>query len=145
MVAWRTTSNSKEMNIVLIVSQDLEMVSVWETLFEQKNCRVITEHLPESAIQTARLLPPALTVLDLDLSQTKRIDLCRKLRSTSSGTLLLLAPRANDMEIARYHQAGVDEYIPTPISPMALLIKSMAWLARQEWLVPRKLNAAMYV
>lgn len=134
-----------EMHTVLIVSQDSEMVGVWETLFKQKDCFVVVENAPENALQSSRLLTPTLTVLDLELSQHERIDLCRELRSTTNGTLLLLAPRSSDLEISEYHHAGVDEYICTPISPMALLIKSMAWLARQEWIVPRKQNTNMYV
>lgn len=145
MIDWNTSPNPNARHTVLIVSQDTEMTNVWKTLFEQKNCRVMIEHTPQGAVQTARLLSPALTILELDLSQNERIELCRELRAASNGTILLLAPRVNELEISLYHQAGADEYIPTPISPMALLIKSMAWLARQEWLVPRKLATNMYV
>jgi DNA-binding response OmpR family regulator len=145
MVAWKSDMSFNEMHTVLIVSQDPEMVQVWETLFEQKNCFVIIEKAPDNALQSSRLLTPVLTVVDLDLSQSERINLCRELRSTTNGTLLLLAPRGSAVEISEYHHAGVDEFISTPISPMALLIKSMAWLARQEWIVPRKQNTGMYI
>lgn len=133
MPAWKSDLNLDDMRSILIVSRDAEMVSVWETLFEQKNCRVVVEASPANAVQTSRLLSPALIVLELDLSHGSLLDLCRELRATTNGTLLLLAPRGGETEISKYHGAGVDEYIATPISPMALLIKSMAWLTRQEW------------
>lgn len=145
MVTWKSDMSFNEMHTVLIVSQDPEMVGVWETLFEQKDCFVVVENAPENALQSSRLLTPALTVVDLDLSQSERINLCRKLRSTTNGALLLLAPRDSEVEISEYHHAGVDEFLFTPISPMALLIKSMAWLARQEWIVPRKQNTGMCI
>jgi two-component system KDP operon response regulator KdpE len=122
-----------ELHTVLIVSKDTEMISVWETLFQQKNCYVVNETTPRTALQAAALIRPALIVLDLDLPQTARLDLCRKLRSTTTGTLLLLAPSSESENLFEYIDAGVNEHIPTPISPMALLVKSMAWLVRREW------------
>ena len=133
MVAWKSGSSFNEMNTVMIVSQDAEMVDVWKTLFEQKNCNVIRETSSEEALQTSRALSPSLIVLDLALSHLERVNLCRELRGTTNGTILLLAPKGNMMEISEYLHAGADEFLSTPISPMALLIKSMAWLVRQEW------------
>ncbi len=138
MSAWKPDFNLDDIRSILIVSRDMEMVNVWETLFKQKNCCVVTEDSPANALQTSRLLSPTLIVLALDLPHGSLLDLCRELRATTNGTLLLLAPRGGETEIATYHGAGVDEYIATPISPMALLIKSMAWLARQEWAPSRQ-------
>lgn len=145
MVIWRSTMNANEMHIVLIASRDAEMVSVWETLFEQKNCRVVVESTPRNAVQTSRLLAPTLIVLNLDMSVEDRLALCKGLRATTGGTLLLLAPHQSEANLSNYHFAGVDEIIPTPISPMALLIKSMAWLVRQEWLIPHSQPERAYI
>ncbi|MEK6752474.1 MAG: response regulator [Chloroflexota bacterium] len=145
MVAWKSNTSVDEMQTVLIVSQDAEMVIVWEALFEQKNYHVVCEIGAEEALQTARLLSPALIILDLDLIPSERIVLCRELRSTTNGTLLLLAPKRDEAEIFEYLYAGVDEFLSTPISPLALLVKSMAWLVRQEWIVPREQSSQVYV
>ncbi len=133
MVAWKSNTNFNETNTVLIISQDSEMVAVWETLFKQKNCRVVSETSVENAMQTARLLSPTLIVLDLPLPRLERVKFCRELRETTNGTILLLAPKGDITEISEYLHAGADEFLSTPISPMALMIKSMAWLVRQEW------------
>jgi DNA-binding response OmpR family regulator len=125
-----------DLHTVLIISKDVEMISVWETLFQQKNCNVIHESTPQAALDSATAMSPSLIVLDLDLPQPVRVELCRKLRVTTSGTMLLLAPSNENQHLFDYIHAGVDEYISTPISPMALLIKSMAWLVRQSWSVP---------
>ncbi|MBI5824982.1 MAG: response regulator transcription factor [Chloroflexi bacterium] len=145
MVAWKSDPNIDDMQTVLIVSQDAEMVMVWETLFEQKNYHVVCEAGAEDALQTARLLSPALIILDLDLTPSERIGLCRELRSTTGGTLLLLAPKRDEAEIFEYLYAGVDEFLSTPISPLALLVKSMAWLVRQEWIAPSGQSSQVYV
>ncbi len=146
MVAWKTEMNfNNEMQTALIISQDAEMVSVWETLFQQKKCSVVSETSAHNAVQTARLLSPSLIVLELDLPHQELLALCRELRPTTRGTLLLLAPWRNEKEVFDYHKAGVDEHLATPISPMGLLIKSMAWLARQEWIIPPDQPAQIYV
>ncbi len=132
MVAWKSEPGFDETNTVLIISQDAEMVEVWEALFEQKKCHVVCEPFIKDALQTSRLLSPALIVLELTLPRSERVKLCRELRSTTNGTILLLAPKGNMEEISEYLHAGVDEFLSTPISPMALLIKSMAWLVRQS-------------
>jgi DNA-binding response OmpR family regulator len=125
--------NLAELHTVLIISKDTEMISVWETLFQQKNCYVVNETTPQTALQAAALISPSLIVLDIDLPRASRVDLCRKLRATTSGTLLLLAPSNDSQHLFEYMDAGVNEHISTPISPMALLVKSMAWLVRQQW------------
>ena len=145
MVAWKTETNfNNEIQTALIISQDAEMVSVWEALFQQKNCNVVSESSPREAVQTARLLVPSLIVLDLHLPHQELLALCHEIRTTTRGTILLLAPWRNEKEVFDYHKAGVDEHLATPISPMGLLIKSMAWLARQEWIVPPDQPAQIY-
>ena len=133
MVAWKSNASLDKTNTVLIISQDAEMSDVWKTLFEKKNFPVVNETSKVEALQTARLLSPALIILDLNLSHVERAGLCHELRNTTNGTILLLAPKCNMTEISEYLHAGADEFLSTPISPMALLIKSMAWLVRQEW------------
>lgn len=133
MVVWKSEITIHAFHTVLIVSRDAEMISVWETLFTQKDCAVVSEACEYDAVQTARLLAPSLIILDLDLPHTERIDLCSKLRSTTNGTLLLLAPRGDDQQLFEYYRAGVDERLSTPISPLVLLIKSMSWLMRPQW------------
>jgi CheY-like chemotaxis protein len=144
MNAWKAEANSNMVQTVLIISQDAEMIAVWEMLFQQKNCYVVIETSPHSARQTAQLLSPSLIVLELDLPYSERLGLCKELRSTTHGTLLLLAPKGSEQEILNYYNAGVNEHLTTPISPMALLIKSMAWLVRQEWNIPRAQSSQVY-
>lgn len=145
MVAWKSNISITGIHTVLIISQDKEMADVWETLFEQKNCRVISETSAANALQTASLLSPSLIVLELSLSQPERVELCRALRATTNGILLLLAPKGDMAEISEYLHAGADEFLSTPISPMALLIKSMAWLVRQDWSQLNRQSPQLYV
>jgi DNA-binding NarL/FixJ family response regulator len=78
------------------------------------------------------------------MPEDQRLGLCKELRSTTNGTLLLLNSSYKSINVLEYHRAGVDETIASSISPMALLIKSLAWLARQDWLVPRRQSAQIW-
>lgn len=141
MVAKVSDPKVYEMQTVLMISQDVNLVSMWETLFEQKSYRVIREADTVCGLQSARILTPALILFNPSDSETpleKQLELCRDLRLATNGTLIVLAPAKKQAEISDYYRVGVDEYIPLPISPMALLIKCMAWLARQDWIVPRR-------
>ena len=138
MVALNLDSNIDELHTVLIISKDVDLVRVWESLSDQKSYRIFSETSAKSGAQSARVLTPALIVLDLDLPEDEQVNLCRELRASTNGTILLLASERDKAEIAEYLRAGVDEFIATPVSPMALLIKAMTWLARQDWIVPRR-------
>jgi DNA-binding response OmpR family regulator len=140
MVAWKTETSTSTFYTVLIVSEDAEMTSMWETLFKQKDCAVINETLPNDAVQTARLLAPSLIILDLDMPHSERVTLCSALRATTPGALLLLAPKGDEQKIFEYYHAGVDERLSTPIDPLVLLVKSMSWLIRSQWIGPNQAN-----
>ncbi len=131
MAAWKTKAKYENMDVVLIISKDSEMVATWKALFQQKKCQVISETSASDALQTANLLAPELIILNLNLPESQQIDLCRELRLTTNGTLLLLAPKNGKQKISDYYHAGVNEHLTTPINPMTLLIKSMAWLVQQ--------------
>ncbi|NOH00795.1 MAG: hypothetical protein HND47_01840 [Chloroflexi bacterium] len=130
--------NAHEVQTVLIISGDAELVSLWETFFEQKKFHVVSEATAGEGLQSARMLAPALVLFALDLPDDEQLSICRELRAATNGTLLLLAREKAGLEINEYALAGVDEYIPASVNPMALLIKCMTWLARQDWIVPRR-------
>jgi DNA-binding response OmpR family regulator len=144
MSAEKFTPNDSDLNTVLIISQDADMTRVWKMLFEQRNCQVINESNSRDGLMSSRLLSPTLIILDMDLPEDERLGLCKELRSTTNGTLLLLNSSYKSINVLEYHRAGVDETIASSISPMALLIKSLAWLARHDWLVPRRQSAQVW-
>lgn len=141
MVPGKTAPDQNETHHILIISQNTETARAWEELFAQRNCRVVSEISSREGVSTARILSPDLILLDVEMPDDERLTLCRELRSTTDGTLLMIDSRFNNPGRLEYHRAGVDETLSASISPMALLIKSLAWLARQEWLVPRKQSA----
>jgi DNA-binding response OmpR family regulator len=144
MAASKVSPRQNDLNSVLIISQDVDMIRIWKMLFEQRNCQVISETTAHEGLLTSRLLAPTLIILDMDMPNEERLNLCRELRATTNGTLLLLNSSYQMVDTLEYHHAGVDETVADTISPMALLIKSLAWLARQDWIVPRRQAAQIW-
>ncbi len=140
MSAWKTSSSRNEKQTVLIVSQDKNMATVWGSLFKQRDYHVIYESSACHALQSAHSICPVLTIVDLNLTRSERLSLCKKLRPTTCGALFLLDSNEDKNETADYYCAGVDERLSARISPAELLAKSMFWLRS----IPRGKMAQVY-
>ena len=139
------STHDMDFNTVLLISQDDEMAGLLKTLFEKRNCRFISETTGKNGLASAKLLCPSLIILDLNLPNKELLNLCQDLRGTTNGALLVYNSDHRMPDLSELHLVGVDEIITAPISPMALLIKSLSWLARQDWIVPRRQPMELYI
>lgn len=145
MIPWKTEMDAVSHHTILIISQDVKMVAVCEPLFQQKNCTVVSEIMPHHALQAARLLLPSLIIMDRGLPHAERVSLCRELRAITRGTILCLIAGPGEEKILDLYCAGADECLTGPLNPMALLVKSMVWLVRQEWTELQPASTQQYV
>lgn len=132
MVAWKTNSDTIPLHTVLIISDQPENVNVWDTLFNQRNCIVLSESNASDALQSARLVGPSLMLIDMQLSKYERTALLKGLRSASRGPILMLISANTVDEIIEANQAGADECLVKPVNPAVLVIKAMAWLGHGQ-------------
>ena len=132
MVAWKTEVDTLPLHTVLIISDQLHLVAVWETLFSQRDCIVLSESTVPNALQTAKLLAPSLMLVDLQLSNTERTKLIEGLRQNSRGPILLLVAADTVQEVVEANQAGADECLVKPVNAAVLVIKGMAWLGHGQ-------------
>jgi CheY-like chemotaxis protein len=68
MVTWKTDVDTTPLHTVLIISDDQSNIEVWETLFSQRNCIVLSELNIHDALQSARLVGPSLMLIDIELA-----------------------------------------------------------------------------
>jgi DNA-binding response OmpR family regulator len=132
MVTWKTDVDTIPLNTVLIISDQTESVAVWETLFSQRNCIVLSEAKISDALQSARLIGPSLMLIDMNLSKPDRRFLLNGLRSTSRGPILMLITANTVDEIVEANQEGADECLVKPVNPAVLVVKAMAWLGHGQ-------------
>ena len=77
---------------------------------------------------------PDLVMIDTSLPDTDTLDLIRKIREFSDVPLIILSNTETDMDIAKSLEAGADECIAIPFSPIELLARVKALLRRTQGL-----------
>jgi DNA-binding response OmpR family regulator len=132
MVAWKSNTDTIPLHTVLIISDHPDNVTIWETLFNQRNCIVLPESSVSDALQSARLVGPSLMLVDMKLSKTERAYLLKGLRSASRGPILMTITANTVDDIVEANQAGADECLIKPVNPAVLIVKAMAWLGHGE-------------
>ena len=132
MAMWKTDVDTIPLHTVLIVSDQPENVAIWDTLFSQRNCVVLSESKVSDALQSARLIGPSLMLIDMNLSKSDRTSLLNGLRATSRGPILMLISANTVDEIMEANQAGADECLVKPVNSAVLVIKAMAWLGHGQ-------------
>ena len=73
---------------------------------------------------------PDLVMVDDSLPDIDTLELVGKIRDFSDVPLVILSEGATDIETARGLEAGADEYIPKPFSPIELLARVKAQIGR---------------
>jgi len=81
---------------------------------------------------------PDLVMVDDSLPDIVTLELVSKIRDFSDVPLIILSEGATDIETARGLEAGADEYIPKPFSPIELLARVKALLRRTKGLFSKQ-------
>lgn len=136
MTAWKTEAESQVLHTVLIVSDEPESAALWELLFQQRDCIVLRENTLPGALQSACLIVPSMTVIDMRLSQTERAMLCRELRKTGSGPIMMVVSAETVQNVIEANRAGADECLIKPVNPAVLIVKAFSWLTRSRQSAP---------
>lgn len=132
MVMWKTDVDTIPLHTVLIVSDQQENVAIWDALFSQRNCVVLTESNVADGLQSARLIGPSLMLIDMNLPKPERTSLIASLRTASRGPILMLITANTIDEIVEANQEGADECLVKPVNPAVLVVKAMAWLGHGQ-------------
>jgi DNA-binding response OmpR family regulator len=133
MFTWRRTISPTTVQVILIISDQDNIPVLWEASFQEKGFTTVCE-IPDNALQTCRLVDPAITVVDTHLPHPKRLEFCSKLRTVTSGPILLLVSEYNGNQMLDIYNIGVDECLLKPINPTFLAVKAVSWLLRKRWL-----------
>lgn len=84
-----------------------------------------------SALETARIQPPDLVLLDLGLPDLDGVDVCRDLRGIAPlAIIVILTARADEMDVIVGLESGADDYLTKPFRMTELLARVRAHLRR---------------
>jgi DNA-binding response OmpR family regulator len=125
---------NKGMTSILIICNEASTAPVWGYIIREKKLRAVIQTDPQNAIQHCKEEEPALAILDLQLPPSKILDLYRKLRAICENPILLFLPAYDENLIIEYYDAGLDDCVVKPISPMVFYAKVKAWLRHSKML-----------
>ncbi|HSL43696.1 MAG TPA: winged helix-turn-helix domain-containing protein [Anaerolineales bacterium] len=115
---------------VLIVSNQQTTGPLWAFSLQQQKLNVAMEAVPANTLARFEKESPDLIIMDINLPEAQTLDLIRGLRAETLTPVLLLAFARTEEFMLEAYQAGVDDFLPKPVSPSLFQAKVNVWLRR---------------
>lgn len=119
---------NSENSEILVVCNESSMAAVWGFLIRKQKLQPIIQTSPENALTYCETNDPTLVILDLNLSKSSCMDLCRRMRIAVDNPILAFLPRYDEKLMINYYATGIDDCVVKPISPAVFSSKVKAWL-----------------
>jgi len=108
----------------LVVDDEPSIVELVRFTLEDGDVRVVEASDGVEALTLARRIKPDLILLDVQMPRLDGLEVCRQLRrepAFARAPIVLLTAAGQEADRARGLDAGADEYLTKPFSPLALL------------------------
>ena len=115
---------------ILLVEDDARLAGLTAEYFEQNGLTVAIESRGDRAVARFARERPRVVLLDLMLPGLDGLTICRELRETFAGPILIFTARDSDIDQVIGLEAGADDYVAKPVDPMVLLARTRALLRR---------------
>jgi len=126
------TDNNKDTPHILIVDDDQEITDLLSTYLSRNQFMVSTAHNGQGLMESLRLNPIDLIVLDIMMPGEDGFTLCKKIRSTSDIPIIMLTAGSDETDRIIGLELGADDYMNKPFNPRELLARIKAVLRRTE-------------
>src|SRR5690606_4473612 len=113
---------------VLLVEDDARLADLTSRYLRQNGLTVEVESNGAAAVARFHAVRPRLVLLDLMLPGKDGLTICRELRQTFTGPILMLTAKDADIDQVIGLEAGADDYVAKPVEPMVLLARIRALL-----------------
>ncbi len=117
---------------ILLVEDDHRLAELTAEYLEQNGFSVVIESRGDKALSRFAEVKPRVVLLDLMLPGVDGLTICRELRETFTGPILIFTARDSDIDQVIGLEAGADDYVAKPVDPMVLLARTRALLRRAE-------------
>ena len=121
---------SESNNLILLVEDDVKLAELVSTFLVKNGFNVHHEVNGLDGIDAAERLSPQLIILDIMLPGLDGLSVCRKLRDSYPGPIVMLTALNDDIDEVAGLEMGADGYLGKPIKPRVLLAHIRAHLRR---------------
>ena len=117
---------------MLLVDDDVTVRDVVRRYLERAGLAVEPVGDGTTALDRARADPPDLVVLDLMLPGVSGLEVCRRIRATSSVPIVMLTALGEEADRVLGLELGADDYVTKPFSPRELTLRVLSVLRRSR-------------
>jgi DNA-binding response OmpR family regulator len=133
MNSWPLNAQKK----VLVAEDDLDLLGVIGLALHNAGFEVTKVTNGVDALKALTQHSFSLLVLDINMPHVNGLEVCAKLRATSSVPVMMLSARDQERDLLDALDVGADAYMLKPFSPRALVARIGALLRRSMLSEPR--------
>ncbi|HTK29252.1 MAG TPA: response regulator transcription factor [Vicinamibacterales bacterium] len=115
---------------ILLVDDEPSIQRTLTPLFRSRGFAVDNAVNGREALALAAAEAPDLVVLDLGLPDMEGVEVCRRIRETSTVPIIVLSARNLESDKVAALDLGADDYVTKPFGPEELLARMRVWLRR---------------
>jgi two-component system, OmpR family, response regulator RstA len=117
-------------NRLLLVEDDAELASMVADYLATEGFDVTIEGRGDLAIARIASEKPDVLVLDVNLPGIDGFSICRRVRTSFRGPILILTARGEEIDEVVGLEVGADDYLSKPVRPRILLARLRAHLRK---------------
>jgi DNA-binding response OmpR family regulator len=121
-----------ERGTILVVDDEPNIADLVELYLRRDGFRVVQAATGEDAVRSVTVHRPRLVVLDVGLPDIDGLEVCRRLRATTTVPVIFLTARDTEVDRVLGFELGADDYVAKPFSPAELVARVKAVLRRTE-------------
>src|SRR6185295_12641196 len=117
---------------ILVVDDEPNIAELIELYLSREGYQVVKAAAGEAAVRAVAEHRPRLVVLDIGLPDIDGLEVCRRLRQTSTIPVIFLTARDGEIDRVLGLELGADDYVTKPFSPPELVARVKAVLRRTD-------------
>jgi DNA-binding response OmpR family regulator len=121
-----------EQGTIVVADDESNIAELVDLYLTRAGYRVVTAASGQAALDAIEAARPRLIVLDVGLPDIDGLEVCRRLRRTSSIPVIFLTARDGEVDRILGLELGADDYITKPFSPAELVARVKAVLRRVD-------------
>lgn len=121
-----------EQGTIVVADDESNIADLVDLYLSREGYRVVQAATGQAALDAVERSRPRLVVLDVGLPDIDGLEVCRRMRRSSSIPVIFLTARDGEVDRILGLELGADDYITKPFSPAELVARVKAVLRRVD-------------